>query len=528
MGRLPFDPGKMRSTPPPSAAPSTPNPARQTASPDALSVSAFARLIERTVATAFPDRVTVRGEVSGARHRTHFYFNLKDDNAVIGAVMFASAAKRSAVKPTDGRTVLATGKLEYYAPSGRLSLIVEKITEDGQGSLEARFRALCDDLRARGWFDPDAKQTIPAFPGKIAVVTAAGSAALHDVLDTANQRCPAVELMLVDVPVQGDRAAPTITRAIAALDANARDLGIDAILLTRGGGSVEDLWAFNDPDLAAAIHRCRVPLVAAIGHESDTTIAELVADHRAATPTQATVRLTPDRAALAQQLGSLARRRERAIAHRLELESRRLTGLARTPAMADPAAIVGVRRDRLARAADRLARAVARRHQAGSAAVHQLELTLERHRPHAALARRKDALDQLARDLTAAARSSISARKRTAESLAGVLHAIDPTAVLERGYSITVREDGSIIRDPAHADPGSRILTRLASGSLASIVEGAETGPQPAADPGQTTGRTPEPTRQAPTPKAPRRRAARPGDTQPSLFAPSDETDPPN
>ena len=233
MGRLPFDPGKMRTRKDPSA-----SQASRREMPEAMSVSAFARLIERTVADAFPRKVTVRGEGSGARHRTHFYFNLKDENAVIGAVMFASAAKRSAVQPTDGRTVLATGKLEYYAPSGRLSLIVESLAEDGVGSLEARFRALCDDYRARGWFDPDAKQPVPTFPRRIAVLTAAKSAALHDVLDTAKQRCPAVELVLVDIPVQGERAAPTIARTLRAVDRNAGTLGIDAILLTRGGGSV--------------------------------------------------------------------------------------------------------------------------------------------------------------------------------------------------------------------------------------------------------------------------------------------------
>ena len=514
MGRLPFDPGKMK---PASRAASTRagGDAAARTKPDAISVSAFARLIERAVGKAFPQRVTVRGEVSGARHRTHFYFNLKDDDAVIGAVMFASAARRSSVKPTDGTTVLATGKLEYYAPSGRLSLIVDSIAEDGVGSLEARFRALCDDLRARGWFDPASKRTIASFPRRVAVLTASGSAALHDVLDTAAQRCPAVELVLIDVPVQGERAAPTIARTIESLDRNAHRLGIDAILLTRGGGSVEDLWCFNDQALAQAIHDCRVPLVAAIGHESDTTIAELVADHRSATPTQATVRLTPDRAALAQQLDSLDRRRARAIGHAIEIQRRRLEGLARTPVLADPTTIVSIQRDRVARAAERLDAVVRTRLQRSAARTHRLEVALERHRPHAALQRRRDELMRLRRELEAAGRSVLRAQDRSLAGYEGVLKAIDPTRVLERGYSITTREDGTVVREPTEAPSGTRLITRLANGSLASTVDGAPASPP---RPESVPVPAPDAKPSAPARKPKPRKPSKPNPDQPGLF----------
>ncbi len=520
MGRLPFDPDRMKAARPPAPAPRPDAPA-------AMSVSAFARLIERTVAEAFPKKVTVRGEVSGTRHRTHFYFNLKDENAVISAVMFASAAKRATVTPTDGRTVLATGKLEYYAPSGRLSLIVDALAEDGQGSLEARFRALCDQFRARGWFDPDAKRPVPSFPRRIAVLTARGSAALHDVLDTAKQRCPAVELLLIDIPVQGERAAPTIARTIRALARNAhsaRPLGIDAILLTRGGGSVEDLWCFNDPDLATAIHDCTIPLVAAIGHESDTTIAELVADHRAATPTQATVRLTPDRDALDRQLASLDTRRTRSLAQRLAAERRHIAALAARPIMDNPRAIVAIQRERLDAIARELAAAAANRAAAARRAIHAHELRLERHRPHAALARRRDTLDRLARELAASIHARLAEHQREIRGLEGVLRAVDPTAVLERGYSITTRDDGSVLRDPARAAPGERIRTRLAAGTLHSIVEADsadDAGPPPPAPtaaqdaPPQPRNTTPKPTAR-PAPGT--RRTT--DDPEPGLFGP--------
>lgn len=459
MGRLPFDPDKMKSKPPTRAADAP------------MSVSAFARMVERAVSDAFPKKVTVRGEVSGVRHRTHWYFNLKDEQAVIGAVMFASAAKRSAVRPADGRVIVATGKLEYYAPQGRLSLIVESIAEDGQGSLEARFRALCDDFRSRGWFDADAKKAIPAFPRRIAVVTADGSAAMHDVVETARQRCPAVELALVDVPVQGERAAGAIVRTIRSIDSASARLGIDAILLTRGGGSVEDLWCFNDPNLAEAIHRCGVPIVAAIGHESDTTIAELVADHRSATPTQAAVRLTPDRAALSQQLGSLDQRRSRAIGHMLELERRRVEMAAARPVMADPAAVVWVHRRKIDGLSERLNLATRRRLEHERLGLHQGEIRLERQRPHAALTRRRDEIERLRAGLVRTVRARLDSASGSACRLGEILHAVDPRAVLGRGYSITMREDGTIVREPGDASPGSRISTRLAGGEIVSRVE---------------------------------------------------------
>lgn len=468
MGRLPFDPDRMKK-----------NQAASARTDEAMSVSAFSRMIERTVSDQFPKKIAVRGEVSGTRHRTHFYFNLKDEGAVIAAIMFASAAKRSAARPLDGRTVVASGKLEYYAPQGRLSLIVDSLVEDGQGSLEARFRALCDEFRARGWFDPDAKKMIPPFPGRIAVLTAAGSAALHDVLDTARQRCPAVDLLLIDIPVQGERAATTIVRTIRAVEAASRRLGIDAILLTRGGGSVEDLWCFNDPALAEAIHRCAVPIVAAIGHESDTTIAELVADHRSATPTQAVVRLTPDRSSLALQLTSLGRRGTRAIDQRISSERERVERLARRPVMTDPSAILAIQRRGLDHLEDRLRGSMQARIGQAQREVATQEVRLAHHRPHAELRRRGDAVARLTRGLHAAVRHRTDSSRRAIDGLANLLHAVDPTAVLDRGYSITTREDGSVVRDASRVVPGERLVSRVASGQVSSVVESAGSAARP-------------------------------------------------
>lgn len=473
MGRLPFDPDRMK------------KPAKPRAQDEPITVSALASLIEHTLAEKFPARLTVRGEISGTRQRTHWYFNLKDENAVIAAVMFASAAKKSETTPRDGRLVVASGRLEYYKPQGRLSLIVDRLSETGAGALDAKFRELCDQLRAMGWFDPAARRPLPVFPSRIAVLTSDSSAALQDVLDTTRRRCPAVELLLVDIPVQGERAAATIARAIRRIDAHAGALGIDAILLTRGGGSVEDLWCFNDRDLASAIHSCSLPVVAAIGHESDTTIAELVADQRAATPTQAAMLLTPDRGALSRQLDALDRRRRHVLASRLQSEKRHLRSLSDRPVIADPARIAQIQADRLDASARRLAAAQVagfnrRRHELA-----RLELTLERHRPAAEHARRAERLHAAGERLKRSIDRALNRRRDTLDRLDKLRNAVGPQAVLSRGFTVTTTTDGTLIRSASAASPGDRITTRFSDGSIDStvIAENASPGEQTRASP---------------------------------------------
>ncbi len=498
MGRLPFDPDKMRGATPPG--PRTPR-----KSDEPMTVAALASHIENAIARAFPARVTVRGEISGARHRTHWYFNLKDESAVIAAIMFASSAGRSTVRPADGAAVIARGRLDYYKPQGRLSLIVDSLTPDGAGTLDARFRALCEELRKLGWFDPETKADLPPFPRRIAVLTSDSSAALRDVLDTTRRRCPAVDLLLVDIPVQGERAARTIAQTIRRLDENRERLRIDAIILTRGGGSPEDLWCFNDRDLARAIHECRIPLVAAIGHESDTTVAELVADRRAATPTQAAMVLTPERDALTRQLDAIESRLARTLRLRLDAERRHLEAIARRPVLADPGQIHRVPAQRLDTLAHRLHTAPRRLIDTQRQRLDRIAVRLQRRSPHAEHARHTGRLDALAARLDGAIGHALNESRHTLDRLAAVLEAVGPAAVLARGYSITTGDDGAVIRTTDQARPGDRIITRLADGTIRSTV-----------DDGPANTRTePNPPRRRPT----RRRATRkpPRDEPPTL-----------
>lgn len=470
-GRLPFDPEKMaaRRGPAGSRSPAGPPSRAQ----DAISVSELAARIDAALKTSLPARIRVVGEVSGFTDRTNWYFQLKEAGAVVGAVCFASSARRQAFTPVDGQEVVATGRIDFYPPQGRVSLIVDKLEPVGVGALEIRFRALCDELRAIGWFDESRKRPVPAFPRRVAVVTSRTGAAVQDVIDTARRRFAGVELAIVDVRVQGGSAAPEIAGALRALSAKHETLGVDAVLLTRGGGSMEDLWAFNEREVAEAIVACAVPVVAAIGHESDTTVAELVADLRCATPTQAAMRLVPDRAALDEQVSAIARRLRDGLRAELRLARERLGGIAREPVFARPTRMIEVQRERADGLGRRLGHAERRRLDGARRALDALTLRLDRHRPAAIQARRAARADYATERLARAGRVMLERARSRVDALERELDAVGPAQVLARGYSITLNERAEPVRSVGQVAAGESVTTRVADGTFESVVGGA-------------------------------------------------------
>lgn len=491
MSRLPFDPEKMRG-PKPAGRPRTPGvPA------DAIGVSELAERIDAALRGSFSERVKVFGEISGFNDRTHWYFSLKDEGAVVSCVMFASAARRVGFAPENGQAVVATGRVEFYAKQGRTQLYVEGLTPVGAGELELRYRALCEELRGLGWFDVQRKRPLPRFPRRIAIVTSRTGAALQDVLDTVRRRCPAVEVALVDVRVQGADAAPEIVRALRWLSARAESLAIDALILTRGGGSMEDLWAFNERAVAQAVLECDVPVVAAIGHETDTTIAELVADERAATPTQAAMRLTPDRASLHEQLDQLGARLRAVLTRQVRHDRSRVDTLARRAFFADPRTVLDSAARTLGASARRLEQAI--RHQIARDRV-RLERAgarLARNRPEAVFSARRARVDRIEHLLWHTMRARLAAfdptraghelRRSTERLIRSRLERLDalerelivvgPQHVLARGYSVTTDAEGRAIRSAREVRQGQVVGTRVADGSFRSTVgEGAESG----------------------------------------------------
>ncbi len=390
------------------------------------SVSELCRRVRGALQRGLPAQVKVTGQVSGFADRTHWWFSLKDEQAVVHCAMFASQARRCRFTPEDGQEVVATGRVDHYAKQGRTQLYVDALVPVGVGALELAYRRLVAELEAKGWFDPARKKPIPAVPRALAVVTSRSGAALQDVLDTLRRRAPFIDVLVVDVRVQGEAAAGEIARAIRLLSQRRDELGLDAIILTRGGGSMEDLWAFNERIVAKAVHECALPVVAAIGHEVDVTIAELVADARAATPTQAAMRASPDRAALQQQLDAAASRMSAALSRRLRLARAQLEGLASRPSLAQPLTLLTQRRQRLQRAAE---------------------------------------------VLRAAARRRLDAAQAQLGAVGGRLEAVNPHAVLARGYSLTTDERGRPLTDAAQLRAGQRVRTQLARGAFESTVE---------------------------------------------------------
>lgn len=439
-----------------------------------LSVSVLASLVERALRERLPATVRVTGEVSGFRERTHWYFDLKDEGAVVNCVVFASQARRHGFVPEQGQQVVVSGRVDYYAKAGKLSLIATKVEPVGRGAHELELKRLTEEFRSLGWLDVERKLALPAFPRRIAVVTSRSSAALQDVIDTVRRRAPFVDLVTVDARVQGESAGPELARAIGLVGRQSDSLGLDALIVTRGGGSVEDLWCFNSRDVCRAIVECGVPVVAAIGHETDTTLAELVADERAATPTQAAMRLTPDANSVQEQLSALDRRLRRSISDS-----------------------VGAHARSLERAGDSLGRSVRARQADRVRKLDQLGFRLERARPDRSAARvvrsdaarlasceltlRHAALEMLRRHQQRAMRARellerVGKRlvQDACETLDGFdreLHAVNPLEVLRRGYSVTVGPDGTVVREPSVLKPGDRLTTLLAGGELRSLVE---------------------------------------------------------
>jgi exodeoxyribonuclease VII large subunit len=449
--------------PPPGEPPASEDPPseRRREEPPPLSVRELSDLIGGALA-ALPSRLRVIGEVSNVSHNRHLYFSLKDEEAVISCVMWASQLRELSAIPRNGDSVEIRGQVDHFAKYGKTQLYVHRITPVGLGSLEARLREMCEALRALGYFDSARKKPLPVFPRRIALVTGANSAALADCLRTAQERMPAVDVLVVPVKVQGVGAAEEVARAIELLDRAAANLGIDAICVTRGGGSLEDLWAFNERVVADAVFACRTPLVAAIGHESDTSVIELVADVRESTPSLAMTRLLPSRRELAAQLAKDAQRLATSLRTRVAEEQARLK--------------LSSRHDFLRRPGERLLRERARLGDLRRLLARSLEtrLRLARRDQEIRASRLRQALqdavpdrrtiDALARRLRTASETRLRLARSRLGSDGARLRSVGPASVLERGFAIVVDSDGRLVRSVAAVDSGASLKVAVTDG----------------------------------------------------------------
>lgn len=418
-------------------------------------------------------RLAVEGEISGIRHAAsgHLYFSLKDrvrgvESVLSCAIWRSRLANAVRFRLEEGSRVVAHGELDVYAPRGSYSLIVDRVEPRGVGTLLARLEEQKRVLRERGWFDR--ARPLPRFPRLVGVATSRDGAAFRDFLRTRSLRWPLYPVRLAHTPVQGPGAAERIAEAIARLDAS----GVDVIVVTRGGGSLEDLWAFNEMPVLEAIRAASVPVVSGVGHETDTTLADFVADHRAHTPTDAAQAVIPDRAAFLAALERAFAHLSSAVDRALLARKERLERLARRPVLTRPEALLERPRLRAVALGEGLVRA-------GCAALERRERRLEalarrlaERSPRARVERVAGRLPALALALARPLEARLMAAERRLEGAARALAAISPYAVLERGYSITRRAGGGPpLLDARDLAPGERLETLLARGSVESRVE---------------------------------------------------------
>jgi exodeoxyribonuclease VII large subunit len=506
VARLPFNPNMFSSPPPmPPAPPSPPSPSRSRGSGDRpLTVTQLAGLVKETLLQGLPQKLRIIGQISNLSDRTHWFFNLKDAGASMRCVCFASNARRVSFPVKDGMEVIATGRIDFYDAQGNVQFYVDKLDPVGVGELELRYRALCDELRRLGYFEAERKKPLPVMPLGVAVVTSKTGAALADVINTAHKRWPGCRLMLLDVRVQGAAAAPEIASALNLLSRHGPRLGVDAIILTRGGGSMEDLWAFNERIVADAVYRCGLPIVAAIGHETDITIAELVADLRCATPTQAAMTLIPDQRALEDQVKQLGQRLRLVMSRHVRHDAQRLSAVEWHPVFRRPDQMYVPTRQRIEALAARLAMGLPRSVRGRREMVESLAARLAALLPRL-LRGGIDEVESLALRLATGLRRRVKTKREQLEALARQLDSISPLEVLKRGYTYTLGSDGKVLRSAGEVKPGDRLTTVLGDGRVASIAEGGGPAASPQARP--------------PAPASiirPRKKASR--DVEPGLF----------
>lgn len=434
-----------------------------------ISVSQLATLARRTLERAIP-MLWVAGEISNFTRAPsgHCYFSLKDERSQVRCVLFRTRAQLLDWSPFNGMHVEVRASPSFYEPRGEFQLAVDFMRRAGLGALYERFLRLRRRLEEEGLFDPARKRALPAHPHTVGIVTSARAAALRDVLIILQRRMPALRVIVYPTPVQGEGAAEQIGAAIDRADQ--RD-ECDVLVLCRGGGSIEDLWAFNEESVARALARCRLPVVCGVGHETDVTIADFVADARAPTPTAAAALVCPDRAELAQRLRLLHGRLGRCLMHQLAQRAQQVDFLARR--VVHPGQRLAQQQRLLARLRGRLRHGFARRLREAENAFGSVERRLQRARPD--LANRVTALEALRQRLGRAALAGLQRRRLALANLGSHLVHLDPGQVLERGYSIVRTGDGHIVRSAAQLGTGQSLQLEFARGRARARVDDVET-----------------------------------------------------
>jgi exodeoxyribonuclease VII large subunit len=415
----------------------------------------------------------IKGEISNFTYHTrgHMYFTLKDENARIQAVMFAGYNRYLAFKPENGMKVLVRGEISVYEPSGNYQIYVKEMQPEGIGNLYLAYEQLKKRLEEEGLFSQQHKKPIPKFPRYVGVVTSQTGAAIRDIMTTIRRRYPIAKVILLPTLVQGEQAAPSIVRSIE----KANELGyLDVLIVGRGGGSIEELWAFNEESVARAIFSSRVPIISAVGHETDFTIADFVADLRAPTPTGAAELAVPHLTELLERLAQRKVRLIRAMKEKITHESERLARVQKSYAFRYPKKLYEQKEQQLDMLMERLERQTMRFIEQKRERWQQYHLYLQKHHPAEKLKKAAEKQQVLAKSLEREMQTIFKQKQLLFTSLLSKLQVLSPLKIMERGYSLVYDEKQQLVKSVHQLGPGDSIKVRLQDGYLDCQVWGIE------------------------------------------------------
>jgi exodeoxyribonuclease VII large subunit len=439
-----------------------------------LSVTQLTREI-REVLEGHIGSVRVEGEISNHRLQSsgHQYFTLKDAGAQLSCVMFRGSATRSGVRLTDGAQIQVFGDISVYEQRGQYQMVVKQVQMKGQGSLQARFEALKKKLFDEGLFDQDYKQAIPKFPRVVALVTSPTGAAIQDMLNILTRRAPWVRVMVFPVRVQGQGVERETIRAIEVLNA-AGQFGLprpDTIVIGRGGGSIEDMWAYNEESLARAIFTSRIPIISAVGHEIDFSIADFVADLRAPTPSAAAELLAPDVAELRRYFESTSRTLEARVQTILEHHERVLDLTAKGALLHEPERQIQQAEQSVDDAESRLIGRVREQLRGLSDQVTEQQQVLMQHHPRVMISEAAHRVQSSAEKIRQVLEHRLVRLEDRIKARADLIRNLGPESILSRGFSFTMTADGRSLQNADQVHAGDMLVTRLQHGQVTSVVK---------------------------------------------------------
>lgn len=416
-------------------------------------------------------RILLQAEISNLTRPAsgHLYFTLKDQSAQVRCAMFRSAASRCSLQPKNGMQVIARGRISLYEPRGEYQFIADGLRDAGEGLLQLQFEALKKKLAADGLFDPARKQALPRFPRRIGVITSRSGAAIRDILHVLERRWPVARVRLYAVAVQGSEAPAEIC---AAIDRANREAWADLLILGRGGGSLEDLQAFNEEAVARRVAASNLPIISAVGHETDFSICDFVADLRAPTPSAAAELATPDARQINDSLSRLGRMLKQRMAARLQRDMQQLDYLVHRLRQRDPATRLREKKQRLERLKQTLQRATIARLGEGQGKLDKLQSRLHIQHPGRRLERDQQRVADAAMAIHRLLRHALERSRNHLQELARTLNAVSPLATIGRGYAVlSATAEGTLVTRAGQRKPGDRITAQLSDGRLYCRVE---------------------------------------------------------